>query len=526
MYKLFIYPNLFGLFIPFSIYVHNSGEVGSEELIIPLGLIAVVNVATLMIVRFFCRNPHAFAIFASLLWVVFFQFKNLSILGAAYGIRTRYWGPFSGLILAFAAFRVFRLKKDTILSVSNIFFTTSLLMFIYPSILFMRAMADEVTLSLKSIDLITSANRGSKDSKKGYDGDIYFIILDGYGGNEVLTKYIQLNNTHFYKMLEKRGFEISHNSRSNYTATLFSLASTLNMSYLDPLVQVYGEDFRSVAPLKESIYNSKVFQILKDHKYQITMITSSSHLNPSRERGLIDQFITYVKKDQYLLSIYSQTFLPLIFGDAVFYEFDADGKPWVPQSIQWAFDQGLVFANNKRKDFVFMHILSPHEPYYFNEHGEIVERYKDERWNDYTGPFEAYRHAYGKNLLGLNKKIEAFLKQLQRRAPEMPIVILQADHGPPEILDHVLEREGIDEALFRTSILNAFRLPDHMKGHIQHGMTPVNTFRVILKGITGHDMELLENKSYKSSYKTPFKFRSLEGSRASAVTQNRPMRVT
>jgi len=159
-----------------------------------------------------------------------------------------------------------------------------------------------------------------------------------------------------------------------------------------------------------------------------------------------------------------------------------------------------------------MHILSPHEPYYFNEYGEIAIENRYKSWNDYKGPFDLYRDTYAKNLLGLNKKIEAFLNQLQDRGNVMPIVILQGDHGPPEIEDIVLKREGMDWATFRGSILNAFLLPNDMRNGIQNGMSAVNTFRLILKDITNEEMKLLESKFYRSDYDKPLRFRRVRQS--------------
>ncbi len=515
MYKSFIHPILFGFFIPFSIYAHNSGEIRIHELILPFLIIVVINLTCLTMVKLLRGNVYAAAIILALFWVFFFQFNNLYTLGQKYGIRTRYWGSFLLIVLSLITFILFWLKKKTILTLTNMFFITSVLMFIHPSVLFVKGIFNELTVFSKSLKILTTAYpEATIDLAEGYAGDIYYIVLDGYGGNEVLTKYIHLDNTAFYKMLNDRGFVISYNSRSNYTSTIFSIASTFNMTYLDSLVQVYGEDFSSVFPLREYIYNSNLFKALKRHKYNLIMITSSSHLNPKRDKGLIDEFITYINKDQYLISVYSNTLLRFVFSaNRFFFELDADSKPWVPQSIDWVFNKALTFVNNQRKDFVFMHILSPHEPYYFDKNGEIVIDNKSKKWNNYKGPFDNYREAYGRNLLGLNKKIEVFLDSLQSITKDMPIVIFQGDHGPPEIEDVVLDREGIDKTLFRTSILNAFLLPEYMRDNIHDGMTPVNTFRVILKHITGYEIELLANKSYKSDYQQPFRFNLLNQDR-------------
>jgi hypothetical protein len=71
--------------------------------------------------------------------------------------------------------------------------------------------------------------------------DIYYIILDGYARADVLSNLYGYDNSDFIKPLEQRGFNMASQSRSNYPRTLLSLASSLNMKYLEPVSEPLRE---------------------------------------------------------------------------------------------------------------------------------------------------------------------------------------------------------------------------------------------------------------------------------------------
>lgn len=63
--------------------------------------------------------------------------------------------------------------------------------------------------------------------------DIYYIIPDGYPSDIWRLEAMSYDNDSFTQALEERGFVINQRAQSNYASTLLSLASTLNMTYID-----------------------------------------------------------------------------------------------------------------------------------------------------------------------------------------------------------------------------------------------------------------------------------------------------
>ena len=76
--------------------------------------------------------------------------------------------------------------------------------------------------------------------------DIYYVIFDAYSSNAQMQRNYGFDNSEFTRALEARGFFVAYESRSNYGVTLASLASSLNMRYLDERdegLPVDGQDY-------------------------------------------------------------------------------------------------------------------------------------------------------------------------------------------------------------------------------------------------------------------------------------------
>jgi hypothetical protein len=58
-----------------------------------------------------------------------------------------------------------------------------------------------------------------------YKPDIYYLILDGYTGENVLKTMYSFDNSGFYDALRQRGFFVASRARCNYPTTFLSLAS-------------------------------------------------------------------------------------------------------------------------------------------------------------------------------------------------------------------------------------------------------------------------------------------------------------
>src|SRR5690606_10374696 len=93
--------------------------------------------------------------------------------------------------------------------------------------------------------------------------DVYYLIYDKYASNEVLDEYYGYDNSSFHEQLEERGFYVSASSRTNYPRTIFSLASSLNMEYIQELVDVDDPSVSEGESLKWLLSYNSVGQIFQ-----------------------------------------------------------------------------------------------------------------------------------------------------------------------------------------------------------------------------------------------------------------------
>jgi hypothetical protein len=66
--------------------------------------------------------------------------------------------------------------------------------------------------------------------------DVYYLVFDCYPGTIFLKEYMNYDNSSFNEELEKKGFHVIKDPKSNYNRTAFSLASSLNFEYLKDIV--------------------------------------------------------------------------------------------------------------------------------------------------------------------------------------------------------------------------------------------------------------------------------------------------
>ncbi|MCI0554173.1 MAG: hypothetical protein L0287_24755, partial [Anaerolineae bacterium] len=103
--------------------------------------------------------------------------------------------------------------------------------------------------------------------------DIYYIVLDAYGGSEMLAKLHGFDNSEFISALEERGFVVPRASRSNYTRTIHSVGSTFNMQYLDSVEQIMHDSILWW-PIEGTFWDSETRRFLESQGYQTVVVAS------------------------------------------------------------------------------------------------------------------------------------------------------------------------------------------------------------------------------------------------------------
>jgi hypothetical protein len=315
--------------------------------------------------------------------------------------------------------------------------------------------------------------------------DIYYIIPDMYVRSDYLKDIYGFDNSEFLLYLTQKGFYVADESRTNYPHTTHSLASSLNLMYLDDIAEQVGEEYTNAQPLIMMIMNNKVFQYLRGYGYTIVSFSTGHEFTQNKD---VDVYLSPPRRHfsdfQRVLLNTTPLIIPLQKTTDDFHR----------ERVLYTFDHLADAAEIDSPVFVFAHILAPHPPYAFGPNGEPV---RSKLHLEYE--CDEYIEAYRNQVAHVNKKMQAAIEEILSRASEPPIIIIQADHG-----SSFGDPYNIPE---RMSIFNAYYFPDQDYDLLYEDITPVNTFRVIFNDYFGTDYEILEDKSYYADFfNSPYVF--------------------
>jgi len=319
--------------------------------------------------------------------------------------------------------------------------------------------------------------------------DIYYIILDEYGRNDVLKKYLNFNNDEFENKLKEKGFIIASNNFSNYIETFLSLASSLNFEYINFLSERVGINNKDRRIPYEMIRNNQVIKFLKQYGY--LYVDFSNGWGPLDGNKYADIDIVTAKRNEFSRILISTTILEPFIGLMI--------KNDSRETIISAFNKLQEIPKIKEPTFTFVHFLLPHSPYLFDQDGNSTN----------NEILEFNKELYLGQLKFANKKILETIDILLKSSTEPPIIILISDHGPDSlgIFKTAYDSLTNDQLNERFGNFMSFYFPEEKnQSAINDLISPVNIFRVIFNRYFNTNLDLLENKRYYSNYDNPYKF--------------------
>ena len=331
--------------------------------------------------------------------------------------------------------------------------------------------------------------------------DIYYIVLDGYGREDTLREFIGFDNAPFVAELERRGFYVAKRSRSNYSQTSLSLASSLNLTYLDEFV-------KSSPPTEESLLltlrANNLTPFLRANGYDFVNIPSGFQMtDPMLGTDAV------ARPDEWALTEFEVTVASLTPLKLIFAKLPG---PTLEPAARHRRDVLNAFANlpppgRVAPRFVFAHIVAPHPPFVFAADGAFPPQPKV--WTPfdgrtYVGRRPEYQKGYAGQVEYVNGQVLAAIDRIMEQAgPENPpIILVQGDHGPAS---HYT-RHGLNPYYMRErmAILNAYYFPPDVEADLYETISPVNSFRIVLNGVFGTRIPLAPDESYFSTFEDPF----------------------
>jgi len=323
--------------------------------------------------------------------------------------------------------------------------------------------------------------------------DIYFIVLDGYARADVLAKYYDFDNGPFLDGLRQRGFQVSEASRSNFYWTFLSLGSSLNLDYIQALVEA-GLDpaSRDRTELYRVLRDNRAARFLRERGYRYVHLQST--WGGTASNPYADEFLPChagLFGNEYLRAVADASWLRALESKA-----SRDIASCHLQNFETLARQ----ARAPGPKFVFAHFVPPHHPYLFDRDGTVLRRatisdqfeFQKRLWED--------RASYASQLAYVNRRIGEAVGRLIDESAEKPVIILVSDHGP-NLRDGMYASE---QRHVRLSNLTAMLLPGAPAGFLPPDATPVNHMRRVFNLYFDARLPLLPDRYFISDYRTPF----------------------
>ncbi len=516
-----LHPFLLAIYPILALWITNAEDVTASQVIRAFMLVLSITACLVVILSLIIRDWAKAGLVTSTLLFVFFLYGHLyellrDIGFSALVVRHRILLPL--ILLAACAFIaiIWRSRKN-LDTLTTFFNSVGVVLVIVP--LFQMSGYVMRSFSHESTPLsVPSATQEIPSSHTENTPDIYYIILDGYGREDVLKDRYGFDNSEFIKSLEDRGFYIADESYANYMQTVLSLGSSLNMDYLDELGAENGVKSPDFVTFLKWMQSGKVSDFLGQQGYQTVAFATSY-----AEMGNADIFLKapYQQDSNAPLVLPINEFEGLLMKSSMLRAWlDLRGKS---NKLQDSFLEAPYIAQRNRilftltelkevpaipgKKFVFAHVVAPHPPFVFGPDGEAVQHSLPYELGDgsaFDGSPEEYISGYQNQTQYINKLVLQTIDAIMANSPQPPVIIIQADHGPGAYLQwSSVDQSDVPE---RMAILNAYYFPDGDYKDLYLSISPVNSFRVVFNKYFGTKIGLLPDRHYFSTYSEPGRF--------------------
>lgn len=329
--------------------------------------------------------------------------------------------------------------------------------------------------------------------------DIYYIIIDAYASEWSFREFYKFDISKFTSYLTDRGFYVVPKTTSNYSKTVFSLSSQLNMDYLDKLLGVDESVLVSSLSHREAeaelgrlIEDNRLIHFMKSQGYRTIHVGSPwtyTLRNKYADENINLQPIPF--DSEFSLILFNTTALKPISEKIGL----LDNRKLQWKRIQYEFDEVAGIASRPEPTYVFAHFDIPHWPYVFDVDGSFVPA-------DVEHYERSEKENYMRQVQYLNTALPKMIDQILEQSVTPPIIVLQSDHGSASAPLHdtvVLTTKGAErDFVLQEGMRNfsAILLPGKERGVLPENLTPVNVWRVILNTYFGTNLEILPNKNF------------------------------
>ena len=499
---LILYPFIVAVFPALALYTYNTQELSPSELVVPFAVALSLASLMLLCTWLVMGNVHKAALIVSLFLALLYSTAYIFTLTGWLGVDSSYLG---WMLLALIWVLLYPFLLYLVARTSRVLR--------YPTIILNVAMVVMLLISVIRVGTYEFQRIGGRSpsgshtelqldvSEYEIPPDIYYIVLDRYANAHTLAEAYDFDNSDFLNRLMEQGFYVANESFANYVRTSESLASSLNMEYIDYMDEASSD----LLPLNEKLENHAVQRLLQAAGYEFIHV--GSWWGPLRENKYADVNINYCTRTDMFSEYILTATMPYTVSAELGIIGDLPMRQWRRTRFEFEALARIPQEYAGTPTFTFAHFMISHTPYVFDSDGS------------YLSPEEAKKKSNRDNYVDAlnvtNEMVIELVQDLKSTSEVPPIIILQADEGPyPDrylASDRTFrwEQATDTEVKEKMGILNAYCLPgvDCSNPRLYSSISPVNSFRMVLDLYFGTSLRPLDDRSYVyANYSRPYKF--------------------
>ncbi|HEY5728608.1 MAG TPA: sulfatase-like hydrolase/transferase [Anaerolineales bacterium] len=486
-YGMFAFhPVLFALYPVLALYLVNISEVNVSAVYKALITSLIILLGVALVSWMAVRPWNKSAMVASWAIILFFYYGHvLNVLSGTVIAHHRYLGPLWVLICLAGIVWIMKTRNDS--DATKVFNWVSLVLIISVSLQILFHWTRQ-HIYLSSIG--TEEARSDKELVDTTNRDVYYILLDAYGRQDLLMQEYDTDISGFVEELEEMGFYFPNCTQSNYTYTTASMTATLNMEYLDNLgIKFSGEQSETRGLLRYSMVRSRFESLgystvtfrsifpwidIKDSTYYFDYFANESNMSELSTLNFQYLFLrtTAIRPLLQWLENNPQIRISSFWAGWIPVSNTLESREYKHyQQSSYALNMLETIPDLPGKQFVYAHLFVTHQPFVFLPDGNFA-------------PFLPQTYAaYRDQIVFVNGRLVTIIKNILERSDPEPIIIIQGDHS---------YSEGED----RVRILNAYYFPENGNINLYDTITPVNSFRILFNTYYGGDYKLLPDVSW------------------------------
>jgi hypothetical protein len=340
--------------------------------------------------------------------------------------------------------------------------------------------------------------------------DIYFIVLDGYGRGDALLDTFGYNNYQFLEAMGQLGFYVVPESHANYVHTPQSLASCLNMRYLQDVLVELPDDPRGLGPAPSLLQSNRVYDVLRERGYDLALFSPGIDSLEPRDN------VARVLRPPWALSEFEMILLNrAVVGRALQVAAEVRNEPpWgSPEALRvarvdYTFTQLTLLAQggeSRQPRFVFAYLPLPDPPFHFLRDGSRNRSYGGYfhlAGGMYPETARDFVRGYCEQLFYANMQVVETVTHILQQSARPPVILIASSRGPS--LDLAAAEDPVQARVDRLKNLIMVRLPPNAKPYPR--MSMVNLFRVTLNAVLDEDVALARDDAYVSGDSQPYAF--------------------